>query len=76
MSRVSDRWDFYRSQGLDVANNTAWGELTPELVEALRRLHDLLLVNEVMEGRRIQVKFEIPPELDESFQAALLGILL
>lgn len=71
MSRVHDRYDFYRAHGLDVAQGVIHGPLTPELVEALGRLRDLLLVSEVMDGPRIQVRFEAPPELDEDFQAAL-----
>lgn len=71
MSSVSDRCNFYRQHGLDTAQEQVWGPLTPELIEALSRLHDLILVSEVMEGPRIRVRFEVPTELDEDFQAAL-----
>jgi len=71
VSQVHDRYDFYRAHGLDVAQDVIHGPLTPELVEALGRLRDLLLVSEVMEGPKIRVQFEVPPELDEDFRAAL-----
>jgi hypothetical protein len=73
MSHVSDRWDFYRKHGLDVAGDTARGPLTPELARALSRLMDLLTVNEVMEGKPIRITLEVPPELDQSLQDALKG---
>ncbi len=78
MSDFHKRYDFYREHGLDSAGRVAgkwalWGELTPELAQALARLADLLTVNDVMEGRPVQISLEVPPELDEAFQAALKG---
>lgn len=59
MSSVSDRFALYRNHGLDVARDQVWGCLSPELIQALVRLVDLLVVSEVMEAPQILVKFEV-----------------
>jgi len=74
MSHVSDRARFYRRHGLDTGSpGIVIGDLTPELIDALGRLKDLLTVGDVMEGKPIRVTLEVPPELDPSLQDALKG---
>ena len=71
--RPVERFALYRRHGLGVARNMAWGDLTPELIDALDRLRAFLIVNEGMDGPRIRVRFVIPGELEDAFQLALQG---
>lgn len=72
--KFSERYWFYRQHGLDLAGNIFRGYLTPELVLALARLHDTLVVNEVMECPPIRITLEVPSELEPDFRKAIGGV--
>lgn len=71
--KFHDRWMYYRSKGLDMGRNQYSGVLTPELAAALGRMHDALIVQEVMGENRIpiRIKLEVPPELEPILLDAL-----
>jgi hypothetical protein len=68
---VAERWNFFREHGLDFSGPCSLkGPLTPELIDALVRLKDVLIVNETMDGQPIVIDITVPPELETALKRA------